>query len=347
MTNTIDWGRRARVADGILDAAGLTPAVRLSRVAPEGVEIVAKLEYLGPSGSVKDRILPAIVRGATERGELRPGMTIIEGTTGNTGIATSMVGAALGYPVVIVMPEGMSEERRKTITAYGARLVLTAGAESDVDLVLERVRELMAAEPGRYYLVGQFSNPDNVEAHYRTTGPELWEQLGGRLDAFVASQGTGGTVSGVGRYLKEQGPGVRVFAVEPAECPILSGGGWGAHRIEGIGDGFVPDVLDLEVLDGVVQVGSADAIDMARRLAREEGIFCGISSGCNVAACLKLAGHDPRYRRIATVVNDNGLRYLSTELCGGAADLDVPDRPHQPDPALAARLRAASLEVIL
>ena len=347
MTSTIDWARRGRIADGVLDAAGLTPAVRLNRVAPEGTEIVAKLEYLGPSGSVKDRILPTIVRRAVERGELRPGMTIIEGTIGNTGIATSMVGAALGYPVVIVMPEGMSEERRKTISAYGAQLVLTSGAESDVDLVLDRVRDLMAAEPGRYYLVGQFSNPDNVEAHYRSTGPELWEQLDGRIDAFVASQGTGGTVTGIGRYLKEQDGGVRVYAVEPAECPILSGGPWGAHRIEGIGDGFVPDVLDLEVLDGVVQVGSDEAIAMARRLAREEGIFCGISSGCNLAACVKLAAHDARYRRIATIVNDNGLRYLSTELCGEAAELQVPDRPHEPDPALAARLRAASLEVVL
>jgi len=310
------------------------------------VEIVAKLEYLGPSGSVKDRILPTIVRRAIERGELRTGMTIIEGTTGNTGIATSMVGAALGFPVVIVMPEGMSEERRKTIAAYGAELVLTSGAESDVDLVLDRVRELMAAEPHRYYLVGQFSNPDNVDAHYRTTGPELWEQLDGRLDAFVASQGTGGTVSGVGRYLKEQDVGVRIYAVEPAECPILSGGGWGAHRIEGIGDGFLPEVLDLEALDGVVQVSSQEAIETARRLAREEGIFCGISSGCNVAACIKLAGHDPRCRRIATIVNDNGLRYLSTELCGDAAELAVPDRPHEPDPMLAERLRAADLEVI-
>ena len=346
MTDSIDWGRRGRVAEGVLETAGLTPAVRLNRVAPEGVEIVVKLEYLGPSGSVKDRILPTIVGRAIERGELRPGMTIIEGTTGNTGIATSMVGAALGYPVVIVMPEGMSEERRKTIAAYGARLVLTSGAESDVDLVLDRVRELIAAEPGRYYLVGQFSNPDNVEAHYNSTGPELWEQLGGWVDAFVASQGTGGTVTGVGRYLKGQDGGIRVYAVEPAECPILSGGPWGAHRIEGIGDGFVPEVLDLDVLDGVIQVGSDEAISIARRLAREEGIFCGISSGCNVAACLKLAAHDARYRRIATVINDNGLRYLSTELCGEAAELQVPDRSHEPDPALAERLRTASLEVI-
>lgn len=347
MTARIEWGRHARVAEGILDVAGLTPAVRLQRVAPAGLEIVAKLEYLGPSGSVKDRILPAIVRGAIARGDLRPGMTIVEGTTGNTGIATAMVGAALGYPVVIVMPEGMSEERKQVIAAYGAELVLTPGGESDVDLVLDRVRDLLAASPGGFYLVGQFANPDNVLAHHSTTGPELWEQVEGRLDAFVASQGTGGTVSGVGRYVKERSPGVTVWAVEPSECPILSGGGWGAHRIEGIGDGFVPDVLDLAVLDGVVQVSSEESIEMARRLAREEGIFCGISSGCNVAACLKLAAARPHLRRLATIVNDNGLRYLSTELCGAPAPaFEDSSRPVEPDAALAERLRAAALDVV-
>jgi cysteine synthase A len=343
---SVDWNSRAEIVDSILDTVGLTPAVRLNKIAPSGVEVIAKVEYFGPSQSVKDRILPRIVRAAIGRGELRPGMSIIEGTTGNTGIATSMVGAALGYPVVIVMPGGMSDERKKTIAAYGARLVLTPGAESDVDLVLDKVRGLMEAEPGRYFRVGQFENPDNVEAHYRTTGPELWAQLGGRLDAFVASQGTGGTITGIGRYLKERDEKVRLYAVEPAECPILSGGAWGAHRIEGIGDGFVPEVLDLELIDGVIQVSSDEAIAMARRLAREEGIFCGISSGCNVVAALKLAAHDSRYRRIATVLNDNGLRYLTTELCGEAEELQVPDREHEPDPALQERLRAARLEVI-
>lgn len=347
MTARIEWDRRAQVAEGILDVAGLTPAVRLQRVAPPGLEVVCKLEYLGPSGSVKDRILPAIVRAAIARGDLRPGMTLIEGTTGNTGIATAMVGAALGYPVVIVMPEGMSDERKQVIAAYGAELVLTPGGESDVDVVLDRVRDLMAAPRGGFYLVGQFSNPDNVLAHHATTGPELWEQLEGRLDAFVASQGTGGTVTGVGRYLKEREPAVGIWAVEPSECPILSGGAWGAHRIEGIGDGFVPDVLDLAMLDGVIQVGSEESIEMARRLAREEGIFCGISSGCNVAACLKLAAARPGVRRVATVVNDNGLRYLSTELCGAPPPaFEEGGRPAEPDAALAERLRAAALEVI-
>ncbi|HEY2597590.1 MAG TPA: cysteine synthase A [Candidatus Dormibacteraeota bacterium] len=330
----------------ILDAAGLTPVVKLRKVAPAGVEVLCKVEFFGPSGSVKDRILPHIVSRAIERGELREGMTIIEGTTGNTGIATSMVGAALGFPVTIVMPEGMSEERKKTIVAYGAKLVLTPGAESDVDLVLEKVAELKAEEAGRYYQVGQFTNQDNVEAHYRATGPELWEQLGGKVDAFVASQGTGGTITGIGRYLKEQNPAVKIFAVEPSECPILSGGDWGSHRIEGIGDGFVPEVLDLNVLDGVIQVSSDEAIEMARRLAREEGIFCGISSGCNVAASVKLFNHGGRFGRIATVLNDNGLRYLSTELCGGPVVLDTLERDHESDHELSERLRRAALEVI-
>jgi cysteine synthase A len=343
----VAWTSRARVADSILDVGGLTPLVRLRGVAPGGVEVLCKVEYFGPSQSVKDRILPHILRRATERGDLRPGMTLIEGTTGNTGIATAMAGAALGHPVVIVMPEGMSDERKRTIAAYGARLELTPGAESDVDLVLDRVRELMAAEPGRYFQVDQFSNPDNVEAHRLATGPEIWEQAEGRVDAFVASQGTGGTLTGVGGYLKERAGGVRVYAVEPSECPILSGGRWGAHRIEGIGDGFVPEVLDLEVLDGVIQVSSDESIEMARRLAREEGIFCGISSGCNVVACLKLARRWDHARRIVTVINDNGLRYLSTELCvEGAVPLEVPDRPHEVDPGLAERLAAARLEVI-
>jgi cysteine synthase len=342
-----NWARRGQIADSILDTAGLTPVVRLSKLAPAGVEVLCKVEFFGPSGSVKDRILPHIVARAIERGELRKGMTIIEGTTGNTGIATSMVGAALGFPVTIVMPEGMSDERKKTIAAYGAELVLTPGAESDVDLVLEKVDELKALDAGRYYQVAQFTNRDNIEAHYRTTGPELWEQVDGGLDAFVASQGTGGTVTGIGRYLKEQNPKVKIYAVEPAECPILSGGDRGAHRIEGIGDGFVPEVLDLSVLDGVIQVSSDEAIDMARRLARDEGIFCGISSGCNVVACLKLAKSRPGLGRLATILNDNGLRYLSTELCGGPKPNQTVERQNRPDPALRDRIRRAVLDVIV
>jgi cysteine synthase len=330
----MDWERRRRPAESILDTAGLTPLVRLRRVAGEmSAAMFGKLEYFGPSGSVKDRILPFIVEEAERRGELRPGMILIEGTTGNTGIATAMVGAAKGYQVIIVMPEGMSRERQKAIQAYGAELILTPGSESDVDLVLEMVQQLKAQWGDKIWEVGQFSNPDNVRAHQRSTGPEIWEQTGGRVDAFVAAQGTGGTLTGVSAYLKERKPEVLNFAAEPAECAILSGRGWGSHKIEGIGDGFIPDVLDLRWIDGVVTVSSDAAIAMAQRLAREEGIFCGISSGCNVVACLKLARAYPALRTIVTMVNDNGLRYLSTEL-GGESGRD------QPPPSMAARKRA-------
>src|SRR5579884_2873664 len=293
----VDWNRRARIANSILETAGMTPMVRLNRVVGDvKPTIVAKIEYFNPSGSVKDRILHFLVSEAERRGDLRPGMTIIEGTTGNTGIATSCVGAAKGYPVVIVMPDGMSEERKKTIRAYGAELVLTPGAESDVDLVLDKVRELKAARPGAYFEINQFSNTDNITAHYATTGPEIWEQTGGAIDAFIDAQGTGGTLTGAGRYLKDRKPDIQIFAIEPSECPILAGGGWGPHRIEGIGDGFVPDNLHLDLLEGVVEVSSDEAIAMARRLSREEGIFCGISSGCNVVGAIKLARAHPELR---------------------------------------------------
>ena len=343
----IDWERRRKPYESVVDAAGLTPLVRLQRVA-NGVAatVWVKIEYFGPSQSVKDRILPSLVRGAEKRGELTRGMRIIEGTTGNTGIATSMVGAALGYPVTIVMPAGMSQERQKTIQAYGAELVLTPGAESDVDLVLEKVAELKANNPGLYWEVGQFDNADNIAAHYRTTGPELWEQSGGQIEAFVASQGTGGTLTGVAKYLKEQSKTVLAYAVEPAECPILAGGGWGPHLIEGIGDGFIPGNLHIDILDGVIEVTSREAIEMARRISREEGIFCGISSGCNVVAAMKLSRAKPHLTNICTMVNDNGLRYLSTELLGEVVELDVPDRQHDISDADKRKLAEHPLEVI-
>ena len=343
----VDWNRRARIAESILDTAGVTPMVRLRRVVGDvKPTIVAKVEYFNPSGSVKDRILPFLVSEAERRGDLRRGMTIIEGTTGNTGIATSCVGAAKGYPVVIVMPDGMSVERKKTIRAYGAELVLTAGAESDVDLVIKKVKELKEAAPGKYWEVGQFINVDNIEAHYRTTGPEIWEQTEGKIGALVLSQGTGGTVTGAGKYLKEQNPRIKIFAVEPAECALLSGGSWGPHKIEGIGDGFIPEVLHVEYLDGVVTTTSDESIEMARRLSREEGIFCGISSGCNVAAAIKVAQRYPDIGMIVTVLSDNGLRYFSTELCGVVTELEVPDREHPISDGDKAKLAKVKLEVI-
>lgn len=344
---TVDWSRRARYATSVLDTAGYTPLVELSRVTQgTPARIFAKLEYFGPSGSVKDRILPFLVAQAEQRGDLRPGMTIIEATTGNTGIATAMTAAAKGYDAVIVMPEGMSDERKKTILAYGARLVLTPGGESDVDLVMDKVAELKQRTPELFWEVSQFSNPDNIAAHYATTGPEIWAQTDSQVNAFIDAQGTGGTLTGVAQYLKERDATIQIFAIEPAECPILAGGGWGPHRIEGIGDGFIPENLHLDVLDAVVEVSSDEAITMARRLAREEGIFCGISSGCNVVGAIKASQARPDLQQIVTIICDNGLRYLSTELCGESSELIVPDRDHPTSARDDEKLRKRPLPVI-
>lgn len=349
----LDWQRNRGIAAGILDTTGLTPLVRLPRCAADlpGREILAKLEYYGPTGSLKDRILFRMVEAAERRGDLRPGMTIIEGTTGNTGIATSMVAAVKGYPCVIVMPEGMSEERKLAITMYGAELRYTPGGESDVDVVLDTVKSIVDAEPGRFWEVGQFENPDNIAAHYATTGPEIWEQTGGELDVLIAAQGSGGTLSGSGRFLRERagraGRRLLVYAVEPAECPVLSGGEWGTHGIEGIGDGFVPGNLDLDILDGVVQVRTGEAVATAQRLAREEGILCGISSGCNVAAARKVLLHRPDVRRVVTFINDHGFRYFSTPLCGRNKGVEVvADRPHPLLERDRGKIEAAGLEII-
>ena len=303
----------------ILDVIGNTPTIRLSRIpAAEklGTEIFAKLEFFNPTESLKDRIYKEMILGAIDRGDLKPGMEILEGSTGNAGIACTFIGTRMGYKVTIVMPEGMSDERKKMIKAFGGELILTAGGESDVDFCLTKIEELMAEHKGKYWFPAQFDNPDNPKAHYKSTGPELWNQMGGKVDAFIASQGTGGVLSGIGRYLRAKNPKVKLYAVEPSEAPILSHGKWGTHKIEGIGDGFVPKNLDLSLLAGVVTTSSDEAIDMTRRLTKEEGIFCGISSGCNVAAAVKLARKHPELRRIATVINDSGGRYLSTEVFG-------------------------------
>jgi cysteine synthase A len=309
-----------KVAKNLFETVGHTPMLKLNRVTGGvSADILGKLEFFSPSGSLKDRILHWMIEKAEKRGDLKPGMTIVEGTTGNTGIATAMAAAVKGYKCVIVMPAGMSEERKKIIRSYGAELVETPGGESDVDLTLKKVNELLEAGKGKMWEVRQFSNEDNAEAHYLTTGPEIWEQTDGRVDAFVATQGTGGTISGVGRFLKERKPGVKLYAVEPKECPVLSEGKWGAHKIEGIGDGFIPDLLDVDILDGIVAIASDDAVDMAQRLAREEGLFCGISSGCNVLASIRVAKAHPEYKAVVTMINDSGQRYFSTELCGEAA----------------------------
>jgi cysteine synthase A len=332
MTIEINWAKYRDAAPNILECIGNTPLVRLNNVTA-GVNgmIFAKLEYYNPTGSLKDRIYYEMIRKAEQRGILRKGMTIIESSTGNAGISCAFIGGLLGYKVVIVMPQGMSEERKKIIKAYGAELIETPGGESDVDLSLAKVQELKMGAPEKYWEPAQFSNPDNISAHFEHTGPEIWSQTDGKLDIFVASQGTGGTLTGVGRFLKSKNPDIKLFAVEPAEAPLLSKRQWGSHRIEGIGDGFVPRNLDLSLLEGVVTTTSDEAIEMAKHLAIEEGIFCGISSGCNVVAALKLAKHYPDAKVIVTMINDTGQRYFSTELCDVKKELEVPERAHPID----------------
>ncbi len=341
-----DWNSRRQIADDITQAAGITPLLRLRHTAVGPQTLCGKLEFMNPSSSLKDRILRHMVFKAEERSELRPGMTILEASTGSTGIATAMIGAVKGYPVVIVMPEGMSTERQDSVQAYGAELVLTPGGESDVDLCFEKVEQLKRENPGKFWEGAQFSNKDNVEAHYQTTGPEIWEQTEGGVDVFVATQGSGGTISGVGKYLKEQNPQVKIYAVEPAECPILSGGEWGPHQIEGIGDGFIPENLDLDYVDGIVTVSSQDSIDMARRLALEERVFCGISSGCNVVAANKLSPELPGTKLIVTMINDTGMRYFSTPLFGHKPAAEIPDRDHPISEADRLNLARRNLHIV-
>src|SRR5690242_1918983 len=312
-----NWARYGKHSKSILNCIGNTPLVRLNRVASElKTEILVKLEYFSPSGSLKDRIYLNMIERAEKRGDLKPGMTILECSTGNAGIACAFVAAVKGYPCTVVMPEGMSEERKKIMRAYGAELVFTAGGESDVDLSLKRLGEIRDGDPTGYWVPGQFDNTDNIEAHYRSTGPEIWEQAGGVVGAFVASQGSGGTLTGVGRYLRERDARVKLYAVEPEECALLARREWGPHGIEGIGDGFIPDNLDVSQLSGVITTTTEESLLMARRLAAEEGVFCGISTGCNVAAALKLARRHPELTASATTGHDTGQRDFTTATAG-------------------------------
>ncbi len=326
----LNWERNKMCVSDICDLIGLTPMVKLKRIPKDygiNASILCKLERFNPSGSLKDRILYHIIKSAEMSGKLKPGMHLIEGTTGNTGIATAWIGAVLGYPVTIVMPSGMSEERKRLMELLGAEIVYTPGGESDVDITLKKVEEIVKSNPGKYFWVRQFSNPDNVEAHYYTTAREIWEQThGGRIDAIVASQGTGGTITGIAYFFKGKRPEVKIYTMEPAECPIISKGKWGSHRIEGIGDGFIPDNLHLEKIDGIVVVSSDEAINMAKELARKEGILCGISSGGNVVAAIKIAQKYPDMQNIVTIINDNIDRYFSTKIFGEEKELEVPQR---------------------
>ena len=299
---------------------GRTPLLELARLErQEGLEarILAKLEYLNPAGSVKDRVAKAMLDDAEQRGILKPGATVIEPTSGNTGIGLASVAAARGYQVVIVMPDTMSLERRQLMKAYGARLVLTPGAQGMAGAI-QKAEELAAETPGSF-IPGQFDNPANPAAHRAATGPEIWEDTDGEIDIFVAGVGTGGTITGVGGYLKEKDPAIRVVAVEPATSPLLSQGRSGPHGIQGIGANFVPGALDTGVYDEIIPVEDQDAYAAGRLLGRTEGVLAGISSGAALWAALQLAKRpENKGRTIVALLPDTGDRYLSTEMFGGA-----------------------------
>lgn len=295
---------------------GKTPLLELTQIEKEyglKARILAKLEYLNPAGSVKDRVAKAMIDDAEASGKLKPGSVIIEPTSGNTGIGLAAVAAARGYRVIIVMPDTMSIERRQLMKAYGAELVLTEGAKGMAGAI-RRAEELAAETPGSF-IPGQFVNPSNPKAHMETTGPEIFADTDGDIDFFVAGVGTGGTVTGVGRYLKSRKPDVRVIAVEPADSPVLSGGAAGPHPIQGIGAGFVPDVLDTDVYDEVIPVTGAQAFEAGRLIGRREGILIGISSGAALWAAIETARRpENEGKTIVVLLPDTGDRYLSTPM---------------------------------
>lgn len=302
------------IADNMTELVGNTPMVRLSRMACGlPAEVVVKLESMNPSSSVKDRIGLAMVEAAEREGKLSHDSVIVEATSGNTGIALAYIGAVKGYRVILTMPETMSSERRRLLRAFGAELELTPGSKG-MSAAVERANQIVRETPGAV-LASQFENPANPEVHERTTASEIWEDTGGAFDIFVAGVGTGGTITGVGRFLRSRKANVRVVAVEPDDSPVLSGGLPGPHRIQGIGPGFIPPVLDRSIIDDVMHVTDKDATDTARKLGRSEGILCGVSAGANVAAALELARREEnRGKTIVTIICDTGERYLSTWL---------------------------------
>lgn len=302
-----------RVANSITELIGNTPIVKLNRLADENsADVYLKLEYMNPGSSVKDRIGLAMIEVAEKEGKLKAGDTIIEPTSGNTGIGLAMVAAAKGLKAILVMPDTMSMERRNLLRAYGAELVLTPGAEG-MKGAIKKAEEL--AEKNGYFVPQQFNNPSNPEIHRQTTGKEIVEQFGDdQLDAFVAGIGTGGTITGAGEVLKEAYPSVKIYAVEPSDSPVLSGGKPGPHKIQGIGAGFVPDILNTEVYDEIFPVKNEEAFEYARRAAREEGILGGISSGAAIYAALQVAKKLGKGKKVLAVIPSNGERYLSTPL---------------------------------
>lgn len=307
----------SKIVESATELIGNTPILKASGYAKvAGVpdaNILAKLEYLNPAGSVKDRIAYAMIKDAEEKGELKPGATIIEPTSGNTGIGIAAVAAARGYKAVLTLPDTMSVERRNLLKAYGAELVLTEGAKG-MKGAIAKAEELHEKTPGSVIL-GQFDNPANPKAHEETTGPEIWEQTDGKVDYFVAGVGTGGTLSGVGHFLKSQNPDVKIIAVEPATSPVLSKGTAGPHKIQGIGAGFVPKTLDTKVYDEIIPIENDDAFEEGRRFAVSEGILVGISSGAALKAADILASRpENKGKNIVVLLPDSGDRYLSTAL---------------------------------
>ena len=305
------------IAENITQLIGSTPLVRLNRVTDgAGADVVAKLESFNPAASVKDRLGVALIDAAEEAGLLKPDTIILEPTSGNTGIALAMVAAARGYRLTLTMPETMSVERRKLLLAYGAELILTPGAEGMPGAIAKA--EELAKTDQRYFVPQQFENPANPAIHRKTTAEEVWRDTDGKIDIFVSGVGTGGTITGVAQVIKERKPSVRMIAVEPAASPVLSGGPKGPHPIQGIGAGFIPDVFDAGIVDEILPVGNDDALDMARRLAREEGILGGISSGAAVWAAVQVALRPENAGQlIVVVIPDFGERYLSTPLFAG------------------------------
>lgn len=306
----------ARIVQNITQLIGDTPLVRLNRVVPEdSAEIYLKLEYQNPGASVKDRIAISMIEVAEAEGKIKPGDTIIEPTSGNTGIGLAMVAAALGYKAILVMPETMSMERRNLLRAYGADLILTPGPEG-MKGAIRRAEEIQAENP-HYFMPQQFNNPANVKVHRETTGPEIVEAINshdGKLDAFISGIGTGGTITGVGEVLKASFPGIKIYALEPAASPVLSGGKPGPHKIQGIGAGFIPSILNTSIYDEIITVENDDAFATSRRVAKEEGILGGISSGAAIFAALKVAKELGKGKRVVAVIPSNGERYLSTPL---------------------------------
>ena len=310
----------SKIKESALELIGGTPLLRVSRYAQKaGVKnavILAKLEYLNPAGSVKDRVARAMIEDAEEKGSLKPGATIIEPTSGNTGIGLAAVAAAKGYRAILTLPDTMSVERRTLLAAYGAELVLTEGAKG-MKGAIAKAQELKDSIPGAVIL-GQFENPANPRIHKETTGPEIWEQTEGKVDIFVAGVGTGGTITGVGEFLKSRNPDVRIVAVEPASSPVLSKGTAGAHKIQGIGAGFVPEVLNTEIYDEVITIENEDAFAQGKAFALSEGILVGISSGAALKAAAILGSRPENAgKTIVALLPDSGDRYLSTPLFAG------------------------------